>query len=338
MNAKYSIAAAIALLAAGAAFARQPAGASDLDPAQVKQAISILRESSLRAAGLDDPAVERATLRGLMEMLDPGAGIAREGKPASKESPFRSEVFEDNTGYIRLGALNSENIAQLDASLQDFSAKKIDGIVVDLRATPETQDYELAAQAASRFVPAKTKLFSVAKSGDAPPRDFTSASAPLFGGIIMVVADGETAGAAEVLAAVLRAKAGATLVGSRTSGRAVEFAEVPLGGGKILRYAASEVKVDGAPALYPDGMAADLEIAQDPAERKAVLDGALAKGATPFAFEKERPHMNEAALVSGTNPEIDEPAEEAPAPVLIDRPLQRAVDLVMAMRVFRKRS
>lgn len=336
MNVKTSI--AVALLAAASAFARQPVGTSDLDPAQVKQAISILRQNSLRAAGIDDPAMERATLQGLMEMLDPGAEVVREGKPASKESPFRSEVFEDNTGYIRFGALKSENVAELDAALQDFSAKKIDGLVIDLRATPETQDYELAAQAASRFIPAKTKLFSVAKPGGSAPHDFTSSSAPLFNGIIMVVADGETAGAAEAFAAVLRAKAGATVVGSRTSGRAVEFSEVPLGGGKILRYAASEVKVDGAPALYPDGIAPDLEIAQDPEERKAVLDGALAKGATPFVFEKERPHMSEAALVSGTNPEIDEPAEEAPAPVLIDRPLQRAVDLVTAMRVFRKKN
>lgn len=336
MSVKISI--ALALLTATVAFARQPVGEPDLDPAQVKQAISILRQNSLRGPGLDDPAMERATLQGLMEMMGPGAEVVREGKKAAKESPFRSEVFEDNTGYVRLGALKSENIAQLDAALQDFAAKKVDGIVIDLRATPETQDYELAAQAAARFVPAKTKLFSLAKAGGAAPRDFTSSSAPLFSGIIMVVADGDTAGAAEALAAVLRAKADATIVGSRTSGRAVEFAEVPLGGGKILRYAASEVNVDGAPPLYPGGIAADLEIAQSPEDRKAVLDGALAKGATPFVFEKERPHVNEAALVSGTNPEIDETAEETPAPKLIDRPLQRAVDLVTAMRVFRKKN
>ena len=44
--------------------------------------------------------------------------------------------------------------------------------------------------------------------------------------------------------------------------------------------------------------------------------------------------MNEAALVAGTNPEID--AEE-PGAGLLDRPLQRAVDLVVAIKLFRKR-
>jgi len=38
-------------------------------------------------------------------------------------------------------------------------------------------------------------------------------------------------------------------------------------------------------------------------------------------------------LVAGTNPEIDSvPSEEG----LVDRPLQRAVDLVTAIKLFRK--
>ena len=51
-----------------------------------------------------------------------------------------------------------------------------------------------------------------------------------------------------------------------------------------------------------------------------------------MVFEQERPQFDEAALVAGTNPEIDRITTE---PGLIDRPLQRAVDLVTALRVFR---
>jgi hypothetical protein len=43
--------------------------------------------------------------------------------------------------------------------------------------------------------------------------------------------------------------------------------------------------------------------------------------------------LNEASLVAGTNPELD---SEPTQPGLIDRPLQRAVDLVTAIRIFRK--
>lgn len=66
-----------------------------------------------------------------------------------------------------------------------------------------------------------------------------------------------------------------------------------------------------------------------------MLADGLEKGASPFVFERERVQMNEAALVAGTNPEID--AEE-PAEGLVDRPLQRAVDLVTALRIFRDKN
>ncbi|MFM8809644.1 MAG: hypothetical protein ACKOJB_12230, partial [Chthoniobacterales bacterium] len=75
-------------------------------------------------------------------------------------------------------------------------------------------------------------------------------------------------------------------------------------------------------------------VEQSPEDKKAILDGALEKGIAGFVFESERARMNEAALVAGTNPEID--ADESKTQ-LLDRPLQRAVDLVTAIKLFRKR-
>jgi hypothetical protein len=98
-----------------------------------------------------------------------------------------------------------------------------------------------------------------------------------------------------------------------------------------LRLAVAEVLVAGQ-AIYPRGLRPDIEIAQDPAERESILAAALTKGAAGFVFEQERAQFDEAALVAGTNPELDRVATD---PGLIDRPLQRAVDLVTALRVFR---
>jgi len=79
--------------------------------------------------------------------------------------------------------------------------------------------------------------------------------------------------------------------------------------------------------------------ARDEAE---VLKLGLEKGVGGLVFETERERLNEAALVAGTNPEIDaeEAAqrdgsgnEDAKAP-LYDTVLQRAVDLVTTIRIF----
>jgi C-terminal processing protease CtpA/Prc len=150
--------------------------------------------------------------------------------------------------------------------------------------------------------------------------------------VLVVLIDENTSGAAEALAATLRWNAKALLVGARSSGRCVEFTVKPLGAGNNLRLATAEVRVAGQP-IYPRGLRPDIEISQDPEVRATILSEALEKGMATFVFEPERSQLNEAALVAGTNPEID---AEISSGGLIDRPLQRAVDLVTAVRLFRK--
>jgi len=324
--------AATALAQEGPAPSGTPADPLDsLDAAQMQKAIDALRQNHVRGPSLDATNLTRATLRGLLANLSPGAELADAQPAPAAESPFRSEILDGRAGYIRLGSLIAENIGQLDTALREFSEKKVHGVILDLRATPETTDFALAAQASERFVPAGTALFSLAGAAPAASRDFVSEGAPLFRGVIIVIIDENTAGAAEALAATLRWNARALLVGTRSSGRCVEFTALPLGGDRQLRFASAEVRVAGQ-SVYPRGLRPDIEVAQDDETRTAIMKEALEKGMAPFVFETERAKLNEAALVAGTNPEIDsEPSAEG----LVDRPLQRAVDLVTAIKLFR---
>lgn len=303
-----------------------------LDAGQLKTAIDALRQSHVRGSSVDDTALTRATLRGLLEGLAPGAEIAGDAAAPAEEAPFRSEILDGRAGYVRLGALQPDNLKQLDAALREFAEGKVHGVVLDLRATPDSADFDMAAQVAGRFCPSGTALFSLVGPAASAARDFVSSGAPLFRGVLVVLIDEQTSGAAEALAATLRWNAKALLVGTRSSGRCVEFTMLPLGGGQNLRFASAEARVAGQ-SVYPRGLRPDIEVPQDEEMRKAILSGALEKGMAPFVFEQERSQLNEAALVAGTNPEIDD--ESSPSG-LIDRPLQRAVDLVTAIRLFRK--
>ena len=305
-----------------------------LDAAQIKLATETIRANHAEASALDETGMARATLRGLLEGLYPGAELTGGETPRPEPSPFRAEILDGRVGYVRLGSIDPDNLAQLDAALKDFADEKAEGTVLDLRATPESSDFPMAAQFCERFVPNGTAMFSLVRPADKQEKIFTSSRAPAFQGVIVVLADEDTAGAAEAVAAVLRRHARAMVVGTNTSGRAVEFAMLPLGGEHHLRYAVAEARVAGLPNIYPRGIEPDLEVAQSAEDKKVILDGALEKGIAGYVFETERARMNEAALVAGTNPEID--AEEAGSG-LLDRPLQRAVDLVVAIKLFRKR-
>jgi hypothetical protein len=71
-----------------------------------------------------------------------------------------------------------------------------------------------------------------------------------------------------------------------------------------------------------------------------VLKAALESGVAPLAVETERPRMNEAALVAGTNPELDamqaaaRARGEKPKPPLRDAVLQRALDAITTIALF----
>jgi hypothetical protein len=303
-----------------------------LDAEQLKKAIDALRQSHVRGPSVDDTALTRATLRGLLEGLAPGAEITGEPAATPEDAPFRSEILDGRAGYVRLGALQPDNIKQLDAALREFAEGKVHGVVLDLRATPDSADFAAAAEVAGRFCPPGTALFSLAGPAASAARDFISSGDPLFRGVLVVLIDEQTSGAAEALAATLRWNAKALLVGTRSSGRCVEFTLLPLGGGQNLRLAAAEARIAGQ-SIYPRGLRPDIEVPQDAEVRRTIFSEALEKGMAPFVFEPERRQLNEAALVAGTNPEID---SEPSSAGLVDRPLQRAVDLVTAVRLFRK--
>ena len=239
---------------------------------------------------------------------------------------------------MRLGSLKAANLGAMDNKLAEFG-KKIDALIVDLRASTTTTDFGIASDFAKRFCPKGKTLFTLHKASK-QDRAFTSDRDPAYQGLIIVLTDAETSGGAEIIAAALRFYDKALLIGQATAGRAVEYSDLPLPSGKLLRVAASEALSADGHSLYPAGVKPDLPVEMSMVDKRYVFQLSMEKGLGPFIYETERPHMNEAALIAGTNPEL-ESAEQRRGRMQDRSPrdavLQRALDLVTSLEVYQKR-
>jgi hypothetical protein len=315
-----------------------------LDQAALQEAFRLLTKEYIQEGDLDPLEVNRAALQGMLTRLDFGAMLLTERTRAERDSPygFHHERIHDAIGYVRFGRFREEELAKFDAALSGFQAEKeITHLVVDLRSPQAQAEFSFAARLLSRFRPPNELLFKIRRPGNERPALFVSSPEAASCRLVpILLVDRETGNVGEIIAAVLKRETGCLVIGEPTPGLAVEYRDVPLGEDRILRYAIAEVVLEDDSSIFRTGIVPDL---QTPTSAKAksdlfkAVDGGRAL--VEFLYRKPRPRMNEAALVSRTDPEIDyylllsqnkpTPWDE---PAMQDRMLQQAVDLVDTTR------
>ncbi|HEX5759736.1 MAG TPA: S41 family peptidase [Thermoanaerobaculia bacterium] len=156
----------------------------------------------------------------------------------------------EGTAMLRVPAFDGETAGQVRAALAPLGGDK--HLLVDLRGVGGG-DPEAAYAVGQLF--ARGELGALLQKGERVS-GFTGGEAPLWQGKIVVLVDRGTLGPAEILASVLRQKAGAELVGEPTFGHAGRQATAELSTrGRLLFTDAFYAGPDGAAiddSLQPD--------------------------------------------------------------------------------------
>ncbi len=316
---------------------------NDMKDEDVEKALRTFTEGFFDNSKVDERELRRATLEGLVKRLSPGAAIVSTSAKTTPAPPipFLAEILDSHIAYMRPGALTKDTLAQFDAALAGFPHGQIDAVVLDLRGLSEGSDFEAAAEFARRFCPKGKLLFSIQKPSAKQERIFTSNQDPTFEGVLVVLTDSDTSGPAEALAGTLRLNAGAMIIGSETSGQAVEFAEAPIDGNATLRVAIAQVILPNTGAMFPHGIKPDVSIWLARDVRDQIFRESKDNGVSQFVYDPERRRMNEASLVANLNPEIETvqaaQRDRGKAPPIRDTVLQRAVDLVTAINFYKSK-
>lgn len=311
-----------------------------LDQSSMQEAFRLLTKDYIHHDKLDDLEVNRSALQGMLNRLDFGAMLLTEKSRAERNSPFEFHhaKVNDEIGYIRFGRFEETELAKFDVAISEFNAAKgLGHLILDLRSPQPQAEFTIAAQILSRFSGPNELLFKIRRPGNDRPSLFVSSPVPEgWRKDIVLLVDSETGNVGEIIAAVLKRDTGCLIIGEQTPGLAVEYRDVPVGEDRILRYAIAEVVLEDDSSIFQKGVAPDIISVTVP-KTKYDIYNAIAKGKplTSFLYQKQRPRMNEAALVAGTDPEIDYYlllSQQKPTPwdrpPLQDRTLQQAVDLL----------
>ncbi|NLT69930.1 MAG: hypothetical protein GXX91_04460 [Verrucomicrobiaceae bacterium] len=311
-----------------------------LDQSAMQEAFRLLTKDYIHHDKLDDLEVNRSALQGMLNRLDFGAMLLTEKSRSERNSPFAFHHARINPGigYIRFGRYVEDELEKLDAALSEFNAA--DGpahLILDLRSPQPLAEFSIASRILSRFRSPNELLFKIRRPGNDRPSLFVSSAVPTsWRKDTVLLVDGETGNVGEIIAAVLKRETGCLILGEKTPGLAVEYRDVPVGEDRILRYAIAEVVLEDDSSIFQKGITPDI-VTLTPPRTKHEIYRATADGTalSSYLYQKQRPRMNEAALVAGTDPEIDYYlllSQRKPTPwdkpPLQDRVLQQAVDLL----------
>jgi carboxyl-terminal processing protease len=242
---------------------------------------------------LDDEAVQGLTLNQAVDKMRGPVNtkiklkIMRKGadKPIEvtivrdviRVKSVRSHSEGDDIGYIRVTQFNEQTTDGLKKAISDLTtqlgAEKIKGFVVDLRNNPGgLLDQAISVSNAflekGEIVSTRGRNAEETQRFNARPGDLTK------GKPLIVLINGGSASAAEIVAGALQDHKRATLIGTRSFGKGSVQTIIPLGAGKgALRLTTARYYTPSGHSIQAKGITPDIEVLQDlPDDLKSQTD------------------------------------------------------------------
>ena len=145
-----------------------------------------------------------------------------------REHPVEARFIQPGVAYVKLAGFSRGAGAQLRVALQGLEVQEsIRSIVLDLRGNPGGLIHEAVA-IGSLFLPPRTVLSKITERGQSPSV-LQTAGTPLFPQTpVVVLIDGSSASASEILTGAFKDHHRATIVGEKSAGALGGSVTVPL--------------------------------------------------------------------------------------------------------------
>ena len=252
---------------------------------------------------VDDVPVDTENLNDTIDRMRGRVGtsvkitIARSARPAPLE--FRlsraavqvhsvsDDLLEPGYGYVKISHFSETTTPDLEraiAKLKKSSGGALRGLVLDLRNNPGGV-LEAAVGVSDVFL---NEGVIVTANGRAPDAKFEMDAKPgdeLDGAPLIVLVNGGSASASEIVAGALQDHHRAKLVGSQTYGKGSVQTVVPLSDGHAIKLTTSRYFTPSGASIHKSGITPDVVVDKKDAEAADGVDSAAVHGDVKADYE-----------------------------------------------------
>jgi carboxyl-terminal processing protease len=222
---------------------------------------------------------------------------------------------ENKVGYVRLSQFGEQTSADLEDGLKKLEAQGMQGLILDLRDNPGGL-LDQAAKVCEKFVPSRTLIVSTESRDPAEKHDYKAGGGDQHPHLpLVVLVNGGSASASEIVAGCLQDLKRAIVVGEQTFGKGSVQSIIPLQDGSALRLTTAKYYTPSHRVIHEKGITPDIVIPMSADEYEA-----LTLKRTPLGPDTLEPERLERVKNSR------------------DLQLERATDLLKGITLFTKRA
>lgn len=232
---------------------------------------------------------------------------------------------EGKVGYIRITSFNEQTTAGLRSSMEKLKAEIGDGmlgVVLDLRNNPGGL-LDQAINVSDAFLH-RGEIVSTRARGNQDIERYTARDGDIADGLpVVVLINGGSASASEIVAGALKDHKRAILMGTRSFGKGSVQSVIQLSGGNRLKLTTSRYYTPSGTSIQATGIEPDIEVPQAKLE---IIDSSNRRSEADLRNRLDND-------TEGDDSDADE--EEGASGQSTDYQLQRALDAIMAISLSR---
>ena len=250
-----------------------------------------------------------------------------------------TQVLDGGIGYVRMLQFGEDTARDLQKELDKLEGEKVRALVLDLRSNPGGL-LSAAVEVAQKFLRRGDLIVFTRGRDRRIERSYRARARKTFSGVPMVVLiNGYSASASEIVAGALQDNRRAVLVGEKSFGKGSVQSVLPQDGGTAIRLTTAKYYTPSERVIHDVGIEPDVVVPMSVENWRDIL---VARNKAEEKNGNDNPLLAEEGWVDDEGaapPATNDPAEAEPvaSSKVTDPQLERACDMLRGILVYQKR-